>query len=100
MLVVGGGLFVQSFARLASVRLGFDPDPDPHCEHQRESQPRDRPRTGRRCTSGFASPCWTVPGVTSAAASVITPITNSSWDTLIENLPGTVAAENGARRLR
>jgi predicted permease len=29
-----------------------------------------------------------VPGVTSAAASVITPITNNAWDTEIDNLPG------------
>ena len=27
VLVVGGGLFVQSFARLGSVRLGYDPNP-------------------------------------------------------------------------
>ena len=27
VLVAGGGLFLQSFARLASVRLGFDPAP-------------------------------------------------------------------------
>ena len=40
VLVAGGGLFLQSFARLASVRLGFDSCARAGGEHQREPQPR------------------------------------------------------------
>ena len=87
VLVVGGGLFVQSFARLGSVRLGYDPNPILIADissSRSTVKPEGRPALFERVRQSVLG----VPGVQQAAASVITPITNSSWDTLIENLPG------------
>ncbi|HEY7057614.1 MAG TPA: ABC transporter permease [Vicinamibacterales bacterium] len=87
VLVVGGGLFLQSFARLASVRLGYDANPIlvASINASRSRVPAgDQPAMYNRIRDAV----MTVPGVTSAAASVITPITNSEWNTEIDNFPG------------
>ena len=86
VLVVGGGLFMQSFSRLASVRLGFDPDPILIVSvgaNRSNVAPEGRPWLYERVRQAVL----TVPGVRNAAASVITPVTSSNWDTIIENPP-------------
>ncbi len=95
VLVVGGGLFMQSFSRLASVRLGFDPAPVLVATIG-ASRSRVPPADQSALYERIRQSVLTVPGVTSAAASAITPIDNSSWDTLIENFPGQSLAEAGA----
>jgi len=87
VLVVGGGLFLQSFARLANVRLGFDPNPllIASINASRSRVPsNDQPEMYDRIRQAVAN----VPGVTNTAASVITPITGNAWDTEIDNFPG------------
>jgi len=82
-LVVGAGLFVHTFASLATRNPGFDPAP---LIIVRTNVARSQvPREGRldlfeRLRQGAAS----VPGVASVAASVVTPVGNVRWNTLID----------------
>jgi putative ABC transport system permease protein len=94
-LVVGAGLFVRSFSALAHVRLGFDVDPILIATvNARRSQvaPEERAALYERVRQAVLA----VPGVQAAAASIITPVNGSSWDTLIEN-PGGLSLPESER---
>jgi predicted permease len=87
VLIVGAGLFMRTFSTLSSVRLGFEPDPILviNANAKRSTiEPAQRTILYERLRAAAAS----VPGVKSAALQNITPLTNSSWDTLIENPEG------------
>jgi len=87
VLVVGAGLFVRTFTTLTHVNLGFNPDPllivDMNGKRSAVAQ-EQRPELWERMRQAALS----VPGVQSAALQNITPLTFSSWNTLIENPPG------------
>ena len=87
VLVVGAGLFMRTFSALAHVRLGFDPDPlllvDVGAKRSTVDA-ENRAALYERLREAAAA----VPGVRSAALLNITPLTNSQWDTLIDNPPG------------
>jgi len=87
VLVVGAGLFVRSFMSLARVNLGFQPDPIliADVDAKRSATAPDARQT---LFDRTLQAVRAVPGVRNAGASVITPIDNSSWDTLIENPEG------------
>ena len=82
-LVVAAGLFVHTFASLATRNPGFDPEP---LMVVRANVARSQvPREGRlelfeRLREGAAA----TPGVASATASVVTPVGNVRWNDLIE----------------
>ena len=87
VLIVGAGLFMRTFSTLSSVRLGFEPDPllMVSANAKRSTvDPAARAGLYERLREAAAS----VPGVRSAALQNITPLTNSQWDTLIENPEG------------
>src|SRR5207248_1890552 len=87
VLIVGAGLFMRTFSTLSNVRLGFDPDPIliVNANAKRSTiEPAQRATLYERLREAAAS----VPGVKSAALQNITPLTNSQWDTLIENPEG------------
>jgi putative ABC transport system permease protein len=87
VLVVGAGLFLRTFSTLSSVRLGFEPDPILMVSANAKRSavdPAQRAALYERLRAAAAS----VPGVKAAALQNITPLTNSSWDTLIENPEG------------
>jgi predicted permease len=87
LLVVGAGLFVRTFSSLAHVRLGFEPDPIliVNVGAKRSAVAvTERAALYARLREAAAA----VPGVRSAALLNVTPLTNSQWDTLIENPPG------------
>ena len=87
VLIVGAGLFMRTFSTLSNVRLGFDPDPllIVGANAKRSAiDPVGRAALYERLRQAAAS----VPGVRSAALQNITPLTNSQWDTLIENPEG------------
>jgi predicted permease len=87
VLIVGAGLFMRTFSTLSSVRLGFEPDPILIVSANAKRSTIDsaqRAALYERLRGAAAS----VPGVKSAALQNITPLTNSSWDTLIENPEG------------
>ena len=87
VLIVGAGLFMRTFSSLSNVRLGFDPDPllIVSANARRSSiDPSARTVLYERLRAAAAA----VPGVRSAALQNVTPLTNSQWDTLIENPEG------------
>src|SRR5262245_44421379 len=87
VLIVAAALFMKTFASLASVRLGFDPDPIlvVDTSAKRSAVPQDdRPILFERVRQAIVA----IPNVKSAAVATITPMSNSEWNTLIENPPG------------
>jgi putative ABC transport system permease protein len=91
LLVVAAGLFVRTFTALSGHDLGFDREPVliVAVNAQRsEILPADRFTLYERVREAAAA----VPGVASAAASVVSPISGSSWQYRVEiperpNLP-------------
>jgi predicted permease len=89
ILVVAAGLFVRTFSLLANVNLGFDHRPVlvATIDAQRlQLDPRQRPALFERLRQAAAN----VPGVTSAAVSVVTPVSGSTWIDVVE-IPGAPA---------
>ncbi|HYN07661.1 MAG TPA: ABC transporter permease [Vicinamibacterales bacterium] len=83
VLVVAAGLFVRTFTALADKSLGFDRDPVliVSVNAQRsEAAPEERSALYERVRQAVAA----VPGVASAAASVVSPVSGSSWQYAIE----------------
>jgi putative ABC transport system permease protein len=87
VLVVGAGLFMRTFSSLASVRLGFEPDPILLVSANAKRSAIDAVQRNE-LFERLRLAAESVPGVRSAATHNITPLTNSSWDTLIENPAG------------
>jgi putative ABC transport system permease protein len=87
VLVVGAGLFVHTFASLAHLRLGFDPDPVLLVQvntKQSVAQPAGRLALYDRVLDAVAG----VPGVQRAAYHWMTPVSYAQWDLLLLNPPG------------
>jgi len=86
VLVVAAGLFMRTFAGLASVRLGFDSDRilavGVNALRSRV-EPADRASLFQRLADEVAA----LPGVMHAAGSVVTPVSNSTWGNNV-NVPG------------
>ena len=83
VLVVAAGLFVRTFTSLATRNIGFDRDPVliVSVNAQRsETPPAERSALYERLRQAIAA----VPGVASAAASVVSPVSGSSWQYGIE----------------
>ncbi len=83
MLLVGAGLFVRTFASLASLDLGFDRDPLllVTLDAQRSGvAPADRHALFMRARDAVA----TLPGVERVAVSVLTPLSGMSWNDVVE----------------
>src|SRR5262249_43089395 len=79
VLVVAAGLFMRSFNSLASVHLGFDRDKVlvVTINAQRASiAPTERIPAFER----VAAAARAVPGVADAAMSVVTPVSNNTWN--------------------
>jgi predicted permease len=83
VLVVGAGLFVRTFASLATLQLGFDRDRVlvVNINSQRAAIPRDeRIATYERVHDAAR----TLPGVAGAALSVITPVSGRGWNNMFD----------------
>lgn len=88
-LVMAAGLFVQSFSRLTGTALGFAPDPllvTSVSIQQAPVAPAARPDTFERLRAAAAA----VPGVAAAALSDLTPVSNSLWNTVVQDVPVTL----------
>jgi len=85
-LVVAAGLFAQTFARLATLDLGFEPDA---LIVASVNVPADRvePQARLDLFRQFREAVAAVPGVAQAATSFVTPVSGSSWNTVI-SIPG------------
>jgi predicted permease len=82
-LIVGAGLFLQTFASLATVPLGFDHDPLVTADVN--VQRSVVPASGRAALfERFREAAAAVPGVTDAALSNIQPLSGSGWNTVVD----------------
>ncbi len=86
VLVVGAGLFLRTFASLATLDLGFDRDPIllVNVDIQRSRVDEDRRAD---LYARLADAAAQVPGVERAAASLITPVSGMGWNGAFE-VPG------------
>ncbi len=87
VLLVAAGLFIRTFSSLASLPLGFDREPllVANISAQRlQLDPTERPALFERMREAAAS----VPGVASAAASAVTPISGSTWTFSVDKVDG------------
>jgi putative ABC transport system permease protein len=78
VLVIGAGLFVRTFARLANVSLGFDAERVLVVTvnaSRSQTEPTRRPELYQRLADSVA----VLPGVARAAASATTPLSQSVW---------------------
>ena len=83
VLVVAAGLFMRTFSSLSSLHLGFDRDRVllVTINAQRtEIPPADRLATFERIRQRVLA----VPGVASAAVSLVTPVSGSTWDNRVD----------------
>jgi predicted permease len=85
VLIVAAGLFMRTFSSLATMHLGFDRDPVLVVDiNARRSAPDLASRValyGRLREAAAA-----VPGVSAASLSVVTPVSGSTWNTLLETV--------------
>jgi predicted permease len=79
MLVVAAGLFLQTFRSLSDVPLGFTPEPLLIARMDLHASTTDRAEQ-LALMERLRAAAATVPGATSAATSVITPIDGSGWN--------------------
>jgi putative ABC transport system permease protein len=83
VLVVAAGLFMRTFASLASVSLGFDSGPLLVASinaQPAQLDPEARPRLFRQALEAALA----TPGVSSAALSAVTPVSGATWNNRIE----------------
>ena len=78
MLVVAAGLFVRTFRGSRTLPLGFDRD---RVLVVNVNAPRSQVAGGPACAVRTAAAAAAGPGVADAAASVITPVSGSTWNT-------------------
>jgi predicted permease len=92
VLVVAAGLFVRTFVTLSKTTLGFDADPilvvDINARRS-SAPPEDRAALYERGRQAVLS----LPGVTAAGLSRMTPVSGSMWNTLLENPEGLSLSE-------
>ena len=86
VLVVGAGLFMRTFASLATMPLGFDRDPVllVELDVQRSRVPQERRAD---LYARLAEAAARVPGVQRAATSLLTPVSGMGWNNAFE-IPG------------
>ena len=83
ILVVAAGLFMRTFASLATLDLGFDREPILVATlntTRLQLEPPARPALFARTLEAASN----VPGVASAALSAVTPVSGSTWNNRIE----------------
>jgi predicted permease len=92
VLIVAAGLFVRTFTRLAHLDIGFDRDRVlvVSVDAERDSiKPEQRADLYMRLWRAVSS----VPGVTHAGASAVTPVSGSSWQFGVEVVGGPQLSE-------
>jgi predicted permease len=87
VLVVAAGLFLRTFQSLSRVPLGFTPEPLVIATMDLHASTSDRAQQAalmQRLRAAAAA----VPGVTSAATSVLTPLSGAGWNAGVSDEPG------------
>jgi len=83
-LVLGAALFLRTFAALATTPLGFDPAPVMVAAVNASRVPAGNAQTR---FASLVEAAESVPGVTVAALSEITPLSGLGWNTIVEPPP-------------
>jgi predicted permease len=86
VLIVGAGLFVRTFSRLATLRLGFDRERI-LVVNVNVMRSRVDPLMRTDLFAKLADAVAAVPGVANAAASIVTPVSGSTWNNRVQ-VPG------------
>ena len=83
LLIVAAGLFIRTFTSLSNLQLGFDSNPILVASvNAARAVPEERAALYERLRQAAAE----VPGVASAAASAVTPVSGSTWQYAIERV--------------
>jgi predicted permease len=83
VLIVATGLFLRTFTSLTRMPLGFEPEPLVVAELRPSAAPDERGPAVERLRDAAAA----VPGVRSAAVSVVTPLTGQGWNNWVGDSP-------------
>ena len=95
LLMVGAGLFIRTFSSLSTLQLGFDRNPILIASvNASRAVPEARGALYERLRQAAAE----VPGVASAAASAVTPVSGSTWQYAIERFDDRVLANTRDER--
>jgi predicted permease len=88
VLVVGAGLFVRTFRSLTGQHAGVDRDRVliVDIDHRRSDQASSE--RGPALSNRVLEAVRALPGVAGASFSAVTPVSDNTWDTLIENPVG------------
>ena len=88
VLVVGAGLFVRTFTSLIGQSTGVDRDRVlvVNIDGRRSAQAKSE--RGATLYNRIVGAVRALPGVAEASFSAVTPVSNNTWDTLIENPAG------------
>jgi len=92
LLLVAAGLFVRTFTSLSNLSLGFDSSPILVASvnaTRATASPDERVDLYKRLREAAAQ----VPGVSSAAASAVTPVSGSTWQFAVERIDDRVLGE-------
>ncbi len=92
VLLTASGLFVRTFAALIDRPLGFDADRVLVIQidaRQSTRPPQQRPALYQQMIEAVGA----IPGVATASLSVMTPVSDNEWETVIENQPGSSLPE-------
>ena len=83
LLIVAAGLFIRTFSSLSNVQLGFDRNPILVANvNAARAVPEERLALYERLRQTAAG----VPGIATAAASAVTPVSGSTWQFAIERM--------------
>lgn len=95
-LVIGGVLFVRTLTALAGTKLGFDPDGLVVTNVNARNSDMDR-EARLALYNRLRDAAAGVPGVSSAAVSVLTPVGSMRWNTRVEPTPASAALSEKER---
>jgi putative ABC transport system permease protein len=88
VLVVGAGLFVRTFTSLTGQHTGVDRDRVLVVEIDARRSAQASFERGATLYSRVVEAVRALPGVAGASFSAVTPVSNNTWDTLIQNPVG------------
>ncbi|MEP6917183.1 MAG: ABC transporter permease, partial [Acidobacteriota bacterium] len=100
VLVVGAGLFGRTFTALSGQHTGVDRDRVLVVNIDARRSLQVSPERGGALYTRIVEAVRALPGVTGASFSAVTPVSQSTWDTIIDNPVGLSRSESDRRVYR
>ena len=97
VLVIGAGLFVRTFTSLTGQSTGVDRDRVLVVDIDARRSAHASSERGATLYNRVVEAVRALPGVADASFSAVTPVSNNTWDTLIENPVGLSLAREDRR---